>query len=63
MTFIKGPDFPTSGIICGTEGITKAYLTEGSIVTRAKVGFKNRPKKEKKLLLLTNFHIKLIKLI
>ncbi len=52
MTFIKGPDFPTSGIICGTEGITKAYLTgKGSIVTRAKVSFEESSKKGKEAII------------
>lgn len=33
--FIKGPDFPTSGIICGTEGIKNAYATgKGKIIIR-----------------------------
>ena len=37
MTFIKGPDFPTSGIICGTSGIYQAYQTgKGRIIVRAK---------------------------
>ncbi|MFY9173961.1 MAG: DNA gyrase subunit A [Peptococcia bacterium] len=37
MEKIKGPDFPTAGIIMGTEGIRKAYETgRGSIVTRAR---------------------------
>ena len=35
--FIKGPDFPTAGIIQGTEGIRNAYATgHGKIVVRAK---------------------------
>ncbi|MGE7666434.1 DNA topoisomerase IV subunit A [Ureibacillus composti] len=37
MTVIKGPDFPTGGIIQGVEGIKKAYETgRGKIVVRAK---------------------------
>ena len=40
MAHIKGPDFPTAGIICGSEGIRKAYNTgRGSVVTRAKVSY------------------------
>ena len=36
--FIKGPDFPTAGIILGQEGIKNAYATgNGKIVIRAKV--------------------------
>jgi len=35
--FIKGPDFPTAGIILGQEGIKNAYATgHGRIVVRAK---------------------------
>lgn len=36
MTVIKGPDFPTGGIIQGVEGIKKAYETgKGKIIIRA----------------------------
>jgi len=37
--FIKGPDFPTGGIICGLEGIKNYFGTgRGSIKLRGKVG-------------------------
>ena len=37
MQYIKGPDFPTRAIICGTNGIYKAYSTgHGRIIVRAK---------------------------
>lgn len=37
MEFIKGPDFPTGGIVMGTKGIKDAYLTgKGRIQVRAK---------------------------
>ncbi|WP_163103212.1 DNA topoisomerase IV subunit A [Peribacillus alkalitolerans] len=37
MTVIKGPDFPTGGIIQGVEGIKKAYETgKGKIIIRGK---------------------------
>ncbi len=37
MTFVKGPDFPTGGIILGTEGIKQAFATgRGRIIVRAK---------------------------
>ncbi|MBZ4646134.1 MAG: gyrase subunit [Petroclostridium sp.] len=37
MQHIKGPDFPTAGIIMGRQGIKEAYMTgKGRIVTRAK---------------------------
>ena len=37
MTFVKGPDFPTGGIILGTEGIKQAFGSgHGRILLRAK---------------------------
>ena len=37
MHYIKGPDFPTGGIIYGTAGIKKAYTTgRGKVVIRSK---------------------------
>lgn len=37
MKYIKGPDFPTGGIIVGTSGIREAYTTgSGTITVRAK---------------------------
>lgn len=37
MEFVKGPDFPTGGIVMGTKGIKDAYLTgKGRIQVRAK---------------------------
>ncbi|AEJ41989.1 DNA gyrase subunit A [Alicyclobacillus acidocaldarius] len=40
MTVIKGPDFPTGGVILGREGIRKAYETgRGSITVRAVTHF------------------------
>jgi DNA gyrase subunit A len=37
INFVKGPDFPTAGIIIGREGILQAYHTgRGRIVTRAR---------------------------
>lgn len=37
MHYVKGPDFPTGGIIYGTAGIKKAYTTgRGKIVIRSK---------------------------
>jgi len=38
MRFVKGPDFPTAGIIMGREGIKSAYAGgQGKFVVRAKV--------------------------
>jgi len=37
MKFVKGPDFPTGGIICGREGIKAAYTTgKGKLTVRAR---------------------------
>ncbi|MDO8577550.1 MAG: DNA gyrase subunit A [Dehalococcoidales bacterium] len=37
MQHVKGPDFPTAGIVVGTEGIKSAYATgRGRIVVRAR---------------------------
>ncbi|MBL7147543.1 MAG: DNA gyrase subunit A [Nanoarchaeota archaeon] len=37
MEVVKGPDFPTGGIICGRNGIINAYSTgRGKVVVRAK---------------------------
>jgi len=39
MTFIKGPDFPTGGMVCGIEGIKQYFHTgRGSVKLRGKVG-------------------------
>ncbi len=40
MHFIKGPDFPTGGIIYGYEGVKEAFLTgRGRVVMRGKAEF------------------------
>jgi DNA gyrase subunit A len=40
--FVKGPDFPTAGIIQGREGIKNAYATgHGKVVVRAKAHITN----------------------
>ncbi|MCW3058784.1 MAG: gyrase subunit, partial [Capsulimonas sp.] len=37
MTFVKGPDFPTYGLILGTKGIRLAYATgRGSVIMQAR---------------------------
>ena len=39
MLHIKGPDFPTGGVVCGIEGIKNYFLTgKGSIKLRGRVG-------------------------
>jgi DNA gyrase subunit A len=44
MQFIKGPDFPTGGIIIGTEGIRSAYATgRGRVIMRAVAEIEEMP--------------------
>jgi len=39
MKYIKGPDFPTGGVICGIDGIKKYFETgRGSVKLRGRVG-------------------------
>jgi DNA gyrase subunit A len=43
VQFVKGPDFPTAGIIWGREGIHNAYATgQGKIIVRAKIDEETR---------------------
>jgi len=43
MEYIKGPDFPTGGIIMGRQGIVDAYTTgRGRVVIRAKADIEER---------------------
>jgi len=43
MRYIKGPDFPTGGLICGKSGIKDAYLTgKGKITLRAKASIERQ---------------------
>jgi DNA gyrase subunit A len=40
LQFVKGPDFPTGGILCGTGGAMQAYKTgRGHITVRARAAF------------------------
>jgi len=42
MKYVKGPDFPTGGIIVGLSGIKEAYTTgKGRIIVRAKASIEN----------------------
>lgn len=37
LTIVKGPDFPTGGLICGTRGVLEGYTTgRGTITVRAR---------------------------
>ncbi len=43
MKFVKGPDFPTAGIICGREGIRDAHMTgRGKIILRARAAIEKQ---------------------
>ena len=38
MRFVRAPDFPTGGIICGTAGIRKAYeVGRGRVIVRSRI--------------------------
>jgi DNA gyrase subunit A len=50
---VKGPDFPTGGIICGREGIKESYATgRGKLIVRAK-GSIERQKNSKDCIIIT----------
>ena len=45
MQFVKGPDFPTGGLIIGNEGIRNAYATgRGRVIMRAKAEIEPLPR-------------------
>ncbi|MEN3043450.1 MAG: DNA gyrase subunit A, partial [Fervidobacterium sp.] len=47
MELIKGPDFPTGGIIIGKAGLREMYVTgKGSFIVRGKVEIKHEKKKK-----------------
>ncbi len=47
MQHIKGPDFPTAGIICGSAGIREAYRTgRGKLKIRARADFDTVKKRD-----------------
>lgn len=44
MQFVKGPDFPTGGIIIGSEGVRSAYATgRGRVIVRAQATIEELP--------------------
>ncbi len=54
MRFIPGPDFPTSGMILGRDGIRQAYETgRGSITVRARATVEVHPKTERESIVVT----------
>ncbi len=45
MQFVKGPDFPTAGVIVGTEGIRNAYATgRGRLIVRGVANIEPTPR-------------------
>jgi len=54
MKAVKGPDFPTAGIIYGLEGIHNAYTHgRGLIQVRAKAYIEKEPRTEKESIIIT----------
>ncbi|HET6439336.1 MAG TPA: DNA gyrase subunit A [Anaeromyxobacter sp.] len=54
MQFVRGPDFPTAGIITGQEGIRAAYETgRGTIQVRARAGIDIHPRTERESIVVT----------
>jgi DNA gyrase subunit A len=54
MEHIKGPDFPTGGIIYGTDGVREAYETgRGRVVLRAKCHIEEDPKTGRETIIVT----------
>ena len=48
MNYVKAPDFPTGGIICGIDGVREAYTTgKGRIVIRALTDFESDAQHER----------------
>ncbi len=54
LEYIPGPDFPTGGIICGSDGIKQAYTTgKGSVLVRSKVSIEESRKKGKSAIIVS----------
>jgi len=52
LAFIKGPDFPTGGLIMGTAGIKAAYSTgHGRIIVRARHTFEQAPNGRERIII------------
>ena len=52
IQYVKGPDFPTGGIIVGSSGIKSAYLTgKGSILIRGKTSIENTKKNKESIII------------
>jgi hypothetical protein len=54
MEFVKGPDFPTGGLILGRAGIEQAYTTgRGSVVMRARATIEPIGKGDREMIVVT----------
>ncbi len=54
MQFIKGPDFPTAGLIYGKQGIIDAYYTgRGRVFVRARIELEQDEKSSKQRIIVT----------
>jgi DNA gyrase subunit A len=52
LGFVKGPDFPTGGLIMGTTGIKAAYSTgHGRIIVRARHTFEQAPNGRERIII------------
>ncbi len=52
LGFIKGPDFPTGGLVMGTAGIKAAYSTgHGRIIVRARHTFEQAPNGRERIII------------
>ena len=52
LAFVKGPDFPTGGLIMGTTGIKAAYSTgHGRIIVRARHTFEQAPNGRERIII------------
>lgn len=54
MQYVKGPDFPTRGIIMGRSGIRQAYATgRGKIIIRARTEFEEYGREKRERIIVT----------
>jgi DNA gyrase subunit A len=54
MEFVKGPDFPTGGVLCGTYGVQLAYRTgRGAVTVRGKASFEEAGRGNRQRIVIT----------